>query len=128
MQEVGKVLAELMSREHLSGRQLARLAGVNHNVPSSIVNGKLRRPRAEVLKALAKGLATSNSGEFDDAKYREYATRLLEPLDLAPTIKDGEIIGVTDTATCGGCGAQVHRSALFCPSCGRSFSSTTNTS
>lgn len=114
------MLAELMDKEHLTGRRLAKLAGVSYSMPSAILRNKTR-PTAEMLKKLARGLATSNSGEFDQAKFLEYAARLLDPLDLAPVIKDGDITGVTEMARCGGCGAEVYRSAMFCPSCGRSF-------
>ena len=55
---IGEFIREQREQAHVSVRQLARLAGVSNPYLSQIERG-LRKPSAEILQQIAKGLAIS---------------------------------------------------------------------
>lgn len=55
---IGEFIREQREQAHVSLRQLARLAGVSNPYLSQIERG-LRKPSAEILQQIAKGLAIS---------------------------------------------------------------------
>src|ERR1700750_1517741 len=55
---IGEFIREQREQAHVSLRQLARLAGVSNPYLSQIERG-LRKPSADILQQIAKGLAIS---------------------------------------------------------------------
>jgi transcriptional regulator with XRE-family HTH domain len=91
-QEVAAVLAELLQKERLTAGKLARLSGLSRATPYGILRGRSKGDPT-TLQKIARGLATDPySGKLDQAKYIEYAGRLLRPWNLAPVVVAGELV------------------------------------
>jgi transcriptional regulator with XRE-family HTH domain len=86
LQELGDYLREQRQSARLSLRQLSEVAGISNPYISQIERG-LKKPSAEILQALAKGLRISAESLYIRAGILEERTDLGEaPVDVSAAI------------------------------------------
>jgi transcriptional regulator with XRE-family HTH domain len=86
---IGDFIREQREQAHVSVRQLARLAGVSNPYLSQIERG-LRKPSADILQQIAKGLRISAEQLYVRAGILE--TRIGDPEVVAAILSD-ELLG-----------------------------------
>lgn len=92
LRELGAFIRDQRRRDRLSLRKLSELAGISNPYLSQIERG-LRKPSAEILQAIARGLQISaetlyvQAGILDE---RDDAPDLVAEIRRDPTITDGQ--------------------------------------
>lgn len=92
LRELGAFIRDQRRRDRLSLRKLSELAGISNPYLSQIERG-LRKPSAEILQAIARGLQISaetlyvQAGILDE---RDDAPDLVAQIRRDPTITDGQ--------------------------------------
>jgi transcriptional regulator with XRE-family HTH domain len=90
--DVGEFIRQQRQRSALSVRKLADLAGISNPYLSQIERG-LRKPSADILKSVAKGLSISaetlyeRAGLMDDKERPTVADAIANDLALTPKQK-----------------------------------------
>ncbi|MFN8525155.1 MAG: helix-turn-helix transcriptional regulator [Chloroflexota bacterium] len=87
-------LAALRKEVRLSQVELAKLSGVSPRTVG-LIEADATTPRADTLRRLADGLATSGAGKLDRAAAAEYFGRLAQAAGFAPidvaTLTDDQV-------------------------------------
>jgi transcriptional regulator with XRE-family HTH domain len=98
LRDLGEFIREQRRRDRLSLRKLSELAGISNPYLSQIERG-LRKPSAEILQAIAKGLRISaetlyvRAGILDE---REESEDLVSRILADPTINDRQKQALVD--------------------------------
>jgi transcriptional regulator with XRE-family HTH domain len=98
LRDLGEFIREQRRRDRLSLRKLSELAGISNPYLSQIERG-LRKPSAEILQAIAKGLQISaetlyvRAGILDE---REDDDDLVSRILADPTINDRQKLALID--------------------------------
>ncbi|OJW51121.1 MAG: hypothetical protein BGO67_12390 [Alphaproteobacteria bacterium 41-28] len=79
VQKLGSKIKSHISKANLSVRDLERLAGLKRSAVSNILEGKIKKPSLDTLRAIAKALNCSLT-EFLELEELETSVRLHFPL------------------------------------------------